>query len=208
MAIEYDYASLSLSDSSPPVRVGDMVSINARGEAVRSFSLNTASGEDLDALALASFRVTRRYGETDASLRARLMPPSRMGMQCIATPIPEDNPILRELVARCRDGWIPGDVGGAGLAMSITRSTLISFGNDVLFNTRALYLARRNALKQRLRDTQARAIARGGTNPLPLDARPVPLCAERPSCARVCESSDARCLTRVRRRRVKRSDRV
>lgn len=164
----YDIASARLSIDGEPVRVGDMVSINARGEAVRSFSFNTASGDYLDALALASFGVTRRYGETDASLRARLMPPSR----------DPNNRRLRQ--------FIP----------------------EVMEESHERFLRTRDALKQRLRDTQARNIARGGTNPLPLDARPVPLCAERPSCARVCESSDARCLTRVKRRRVKRSDRV
>ena len=191
-----------LSDSSPPVRVGDMVSINARGEAVRAMpardggpvNVTDAAGNAPDALA-AIIGVRRQpasvpFGGYRIGDRITLAD----GIQGTITDVGPDGVYTAQL-----DGVIES-VGVAGTIGQTSRDSdnrrLRQFIPAVMEESHERFLKTRDALKQRLRDTQARNIARGGTNPLPLGATHGGQCAWRPERSLACESRPMRCRAR------------
>lgn len=190
---------------------GDMVSINARGELAATAWITRTSvsvpfgGYRIgDRITLADgLQATITDVGPDGVYTAQLdgvMPESVMGTvsqtvprPCVPTPIPRDHRVVQELAIIYRDceDWSLGAIGGSDVVKRDPDSA-VDFANEVLFLSRARYVAHRDTLLQRLRASVA---TYSTPSPLPDgDARYKGCQGRALRAGTLCESRKVRCV--------------
>lgn len=200
---EYDP---SMDDDSPPLRPGDMVSINARGEAERAQPVRVigpvtdATGNTLDAIA-ATIGVRRREPEP-ISVRFDMSRPfggyrvgDRItladGLQATITDVGPDGVYTAQL-----DGVMPESVMGTigQSSRDPDNRRLRERAPQEMAFARNFFLAVKDAWREELRE-RARSFAHSAPSPLPDgDARYKGCQGRALSAGMLCESRKVRCV--------------